>query len=143
MLTNKGPDKISKATRSKIMSCIRKTGNKTTEKRLRVALMRNVIRGWRVRSSNLIGNPDFVFQKSRLVVFVDGCFWHKCPKCFRRPFSSRSYWDKKIIQNRMRDIKINRVLTKESWRIVRLWECELKSSLERCINKIITLRNES
>jgi DNA mismatch endonuclease Vsr len=73
------PDTFTKQKRSEMMSRIRSAGNKGTELRLVQIFRTNSITGWR-RGSKLPGKPDFVFPKQRLAVFVDGCFWHGCPK---------------------------------------------------------------
>jgi DNA mismatch endonuclease (patch repair protein) len=69
--------------------------------------------------------PDFVFPRERVAVFVDGCFWHGCPKHFRMPVGNRSCWRKKMSGNRARDRLVNRRLRASGWRVVRIWEHEL------------------
>ena len=112
--------------RSRNMSAIRSQGNLTTEKRLASALRRHRITGWR-RQLPLPGKPDFVFPKERVAVFVDGCFWHGCPKCHRLPDDNRSYWEEKVQKNRARDRRVARELRGCGWRVIRLWEHSLKS----------------
>ena len=73
------PDVFTKAKRSEVMSRIRGRGNKDTELALAKLLRRHRITGWR-RNQPVFGKPDFVFPKLKLAVFVDGCFWHGCPK---------------------------------------------------------------
>lgn len=70
---------------------------------------------------------DFVFPMKRLVVFVDGCFWHGCAKCYRRPSSHTDYWDAKVAKNRARDVEINARLKDEGWRVLRIWEHQLST----------------
>ena len=72
------------------MSLIRSRGNKATELRLIEIFRERVITGWR-RNQPLLGKPDFTFRRERVVVFVDGCFWHGCPKCYKRPASNRKF----------------------------------------------------
>ena len=109
------------------MSRIRGHGNKTTELRL-IAIFRNAkIRGWR-RNKDLVGRPDFVFPDARLAVFVDGCYWHGCPKHFRLPASNTSYWKEKIALNKSRDRRVTRILKSEGWKVVRIWEHSLRLS---------------
>ena len=121
------------ATRSKAMAAVRGQGNKTTERRLRLALVRAGVRGWQVRPKGLRGNPDFVFPVARIVVFVDGCFWHGCPKCGHVPRTNRPYWAAKLKRNRERDLKTTDQLEAEGFHVLRFWEHELKDSLEACI----------
>ena len=77
-------DSLSKEKRSWNMSRIREKGNKSTELKLLKLFREYKIKGWR-RHQPLTGKPDFTFRKEGLVVFVDGCFWHGCPRCFRIP----------------------------------------------------------
>jgi len=80
------------------------------------------------------GNPDFLIDK--IAVFIDGCFWHKCPLHYREPKSKRKYWLPKIEENVKRDRIVNRSLKKMGYKVVRFWEHEIKKNPDRCINKI-------
>jgi len=115
---------FTKEMRSYVMSRIRSSGNQTTELRVLALLKQNGIRGWR-RRYRLQGNPDFVFPRQRLAVFVDGCFWHGCPKCRNAPASNRDYWSEKNRKNRARDRLVTRRLRKAGWTVIRLWEHSL------------------
>ena len=85
----------------------------------------------------MVGKPDFVFARKRVVVFVDGCFWHGCPKCYRRPSSRCSYWDAKVAANKARDRRVTRTLRRMGWRVVRIWEHELaRKNEERLLGKL-------
>jgi DNA mismatch endonuclease (patch repair protein) len=128
------PDVFTKAKRSAVMSRIRGRGNRDTELALMKLLRRHHITGWR-RNQNVFGKPDFLFKRSRLVLFVDGCFWHGCPRCYRRPKSNRKLWDAKIDRNRERDRKVNRELRKLGWCVVRIWEHDIRRSV-RCLPKL-------
>ena len=121
--------KAATTTRSRVMSSIRSSGNKSTEWRMRAGLVRSGIRGWKVNPTDIQGRPDFAFPSERLVIFVDGCFWHGCSRCFRAPQSNKEYWDAKISYNSARDMKINRQLEEAGWRVLRFWEHELKENL--------------
>jgi DNA mismatch endonuclease (patch repair protein) len=79
------------------------------------------------RHLNLPGKPDFIFRSERLAIFLDGCFWHGCPRCYRPPQDNRSYWKKKLIGNRRRDRRRSRELRLLGWRVLRIWEHTLKS----------------
>jgi DNA mismatch endonuclease (patch repair protein) len=118
------PDVFTKAKRSEVMSRIRGRGNKGTELALMIAFRRHGITGWRRRQS-VFGKPDFVFLRLRLAMFVDGCFWHGCPKHSNMPANNRAFWKKKMAANKARDRRVNRTLRKEGWRVVRIWEHEL------------------
>lgn len=111
------------------MSAIRSRGNKDTELRL-IAIMRtHGITGWR-RGSKLRGRPDFLFPRERLAVFVDGCFWHGCPKHGTRPSSNVAFWEAKILGNQKRDRSVARELRHAGWRVLRIWEHALRREHE-------------
>ena len=114
-----------KQKRSEVMSLIRSRGNKATELRLIEIFREFGITGWR-RNQPLLGKPDFTFRRERVVVFVDGCFWHGCPKCYKRPSSNQKFWDTKIAANRKRDRFVTRELRKLGWQVVRIWQHQLK-----------------
>jgi len=76
----------------------------------------------------LPGNPDIVFVNRKIAVFVDGCFWHKCPQCYIELKSNRGYCLKKIDKNVKRDKKINELLKKTGWKVIRLREHQLKEN---------------
>ena len=116
------------------MSRIRSRGNKDTEIELARILRANRIRGWR-RNARLLGKPDFTFRAQRLVVFIDGCFWHDCPKHGTRPKSNSHYWDAKLLRNKLRDRTVARTLRVQGWRVLRIWEHELKKP-EKVLSKL-------
>jgi DNA mismatch endonuclease, patch repair protein len=73
----------------------------------------------------LYGRPDFVFRSNRVVIFVDGFFWHGHPKLGHLPKTNREFWRKKIERNRRRDREVNNYLRERGWTVVRIWEHEL------------------
>jgi DNA mismatch endonuclease (patch repair protein) len=119
------PDVFTESKRSEVMGRIRGKGNKDTEIALIKIMRKHGIHGWR-RNQQIFGKPDFVFRDARLAVFVDGCFWHGCPKCYNRPVNNRDFWDEKKIKNKKRDQKVNKTLKSLGWRVLRIWEHELK-----------------
>ncbi len=125
--------------RSETMRSIRGKDNKTTERRLRLGLVRSAITGWKVRPKGLKGSPDFLFPQYCLAVFVDGCYWHGCPRCGHLPQKNRGFWRAKIARNRERDREAVRELKRQGIRVVRFWEHELLTGLERCIQIIESL----
>ena len=131
--------------RSEIMAAVRSKGNKSTELRLVSLFRKNKISGWR-RHLNLPGNPDFAFRKEKVVVFVDGCFWHGCPNCYREPKSRRAYWREKIVKNQRRDRQVSSRLRSLGWSVIRVKECSLRkwpvATGER-IRKMVISRRES
>jgi DNA mismatch endonuclease (patch repair protein) len=112
--------------RSHNMASIRSIGNRTTEKAFVRLLRAARVSGWR-RHVRLTGNPDFVFRADRVAVFVDGCFWHGCPACYRLPDDHRDYWQSKVAGNRRRDKRAARQLRRDGWKVLRVWEHALKS----------------
>lgn len=117
-------DTLSATQRAKQMSRIRGYGNQSTEKRL-IALMREFhVTGWR-RRAILLGKPDFVFRTERVALFVDGCFWHCCPRHRRLPKSKVTFWRRKLLGNIRRDRLVTRRLRARGWTVLRVWECAL------------------
>lgn len=129
-------DVLTKEQRSYNMSRIKGKDTKP-EIQLRKLLYKKEIRGYRIHYK-LPGKPDLVFPKYKLAVFVDGCFWHKCPKCFKTPETNKDFWMAKINKNAQRDKKINKILKKKGWTILRFWEHNLKrKGIKTCLNKIL------
>ena len=130
------PDVFTKAKRSEVMSRIRGRGNKDTELALMKLFRAHRITGWR-RNQPVFGRPDFVFPKLKLAVFVDGCFWHACPKHTTKPKNNRAFWRRKFSDNRKRDQLVNRTLRRMGWHILRIWEHELaKKNLVRLARRL-------
>lgn len=129
------PDVFTKAKRSEVMSLIRGRGNKDTELALAKLFRRNKITGWR-RNQKVFGKPDFVFPKLKLAMFVDGCFWHGCPKHATKPKQNRAFWQRKLSRNKQRDQIVNRALRKAGWRVARIWECDLARRPAVCLRRI-------
>lgn len=116
------------------MSRIRSNGNYSTELRFIRIMRRYKVAGWR-RRTKLPGRPDFVFTKYKVVVFIDGDFWHGNPKKFRVPKSNCEYWENKILGNQKRDREITKELKRLGWRVIRIWESSL-SDEEAIIGKL-------
>jgi len=129
-------DTVASETRSRIMSRIRSTGNKSTERRLRAHLVRLGIRAWRMHAKDVLGRPDFLFDSAKLAVFVNGCFWHGC-WCSRLPQSRIDYWHNKIARNKARDRRIYKTLTQEGWSVLHVWEHELHQDAAAVVAKIV------
>lgn len=112
-------DTLTSAQRSYCMSQIRgyDTG---PEVKLRKAVWALGLR-YRIKS-RLPGRPDMVFAKHRVAVFVDGCFWHRCPQHGVAPKSSGAYWRNKLSGNVARDKRVNAALRSEGWKVIRVWE---------------------
>jgi DNA mismatch endonuclease (patch repair protein) len=120
------PDVFTPIKRSAVMALIRGSGNKDTELRLMALFREYEIIGWR-RNQKLFGKPDFVFRRERVAVFVDGCFWHGCPKPKHAPSPKNraEWWAAKLSRNKERDRQVSRTLRKDGWTVLRVWECDL------------------
>jgi DNA mismatch endonuclease, patch repair protein len=69
-------------------------------------------------------------------VFVDGCFWHGCPKHATQPKNNRAFWQHKLAGNKVRDRLVTQTLRRAGWRVVRIWECALAKRPESCLRRI-------
>jgi len=135
-------DNHTKEVRSRNMSHIRSTNTKPEEK-VRKHLFS---KGFRYRKNvhKLPGCPDIVLPKYHTVIFVNGCFWHKhdCPR-FVWPSSNEEYWIPKITRNVERDLKNHRILREQGWRVVVVWECELKEKcFQETMDKLVQVISE-
>jgi DNA mismatch endonuclease (patch repair protein) len=135
-------DVFSVSTRSQIMSNVRSKGNYATEVRLMKVFREHRISGWR-RNLNVFGKPDFVFSNARLAVFVDGCFWHNCPMHGSLPKTNRDFWMKKLKRNAERDALVNKQLRLCGWRVLRIWQHEIRESnkVARRVANVLGRRN--
>lgn len=132
-------DNHTKEVRSRNMSHIRSTNTKPEEK-VRKS------KGFRYRKNvrKLPGCPDIVLPKYHTVIFVNGCFWHKhdCPR-FVWPSSNEDYWIPKITRNVERDLKNHQILREQGWRVVVVWECELKEKcFQGAMDKLVQVISE-
>lgn len=118
-------DVVSKKQRSKIMRSVKSSGNRSTELKLIQMFKDYGIKGWR-RNYKLVGKPDFVFPKARVVVFADGCFWHGHNCRNTKPVDNANYWQGKIQGNKERDREVTESLEQKNWFVIRIWECEIK-----------------
>ena len=174
------PDVFTKRKRSEVMSRIRGRGNKETELALAKLLRKHGITGWRRHQPIVFsasrtkhwrsetprrsfrGNPDFVFPRQRVAVFVDGCFWHGCPihsnparwlkkssmkadstSCSSRlrgespsARTGRAFWTNKLRANIARDRFVTRQLRRQGWTLLRVWEHQLTRNPNHCIQQI-------
>jgi DNA mismatch endonuclease (patch repair protein) len=118
-------DNLKPEDRRKTMQAVKGKGTKL-ERRLFSMLAGMKIKGWKKNASDVIGKPDVAFPGERVAIFVDGCFWHGCPKCKRKlPQTNREYWKRKIERNVRLARSANRKLTGEGWIVVRIWEHEM------------------
>lgn len=127
-------DNMTSEQRSRTMSRIRKTD---TKPELRIRSL-SFARGLRYRKyfSGLPGNPDLVFASARVVVFVDGDFWHGWRFGSWEQKLSSDYWKNKIRGNRDRDRRNRRLLREQGWIVIRIWEHEVEQDPEKCVDRI-------
>lgn len=119
-------DNLSKDNRKKAMRSV-KSKNTTIEKKICSILQSIEVSGWQQNADFIIGKPDIVFLEKKIVIFVDGCFWHGCPICNRKlPSTNIDYWQKKIEKNKELAKKYNVQLKQEGWKVIRIWEHEFK-----------------
>lgn len=130
-------DVLTKTQRSFNMSRIR-SENTNPEIKFRDFLHSYGIKSFKMHPSEITGKPDFYFPKEKMAIFIDGCFWHGCKKCFRKPETNRDFWLEKITNNIKRDSEINSVLRRQGLQVVRFWEHEIKNSAGKRISVFIT-----
>ena len=153
------PDVFSTVKRSEVMSRIRGLGNADTELAFLSLLRTHGIKGWRRHLRVRIGEPvltatsngarrrpyvtpDFVFSKSRLAVFIDGCFWHACPLHATFPETRADFWTTKLNSNKARDRLVSAVLRRKGWQVIRIWEHELGLH-DRIVKRMMTALGRS
>jgi DNA mismatch endonuclease (patch repair protein) len=110
------------------------------------SLLEEGITGWEKHRKDILGKPDFYFPDLKLALFVDGCFWHACPKCKRNtPHTRTEFWREKIETNRRRDNRIRRKLRAQGYHVMRVWEHDLKkkSWLKRLQSFVRRINNEN
>jgi len=134
------PDTVSKERRSEIMSHI-KSKNTSIEVMVRQRLHSLGYR-YRVHYKALPGKPDIVFTKKMIAIFIHGCFWHGHDTGCRYSHKSQSrqeYWNSKMLKTMQRDIDHTKFLCENGWKVVVVWECEIKMDINRAVNKLISI----
>ncbi len=116
-------DVFSAAKRSWVMSRIRSESE--LEREFRCLCWRAGLRGWRVHRRILGIKGDMVFGRAHVVVFLDGCFWHGCPRCYQRPRANAAFWRRKLACNQARDRRQSAQLRAAGWEVIRIRECDL------------------
>jgi DNA mismatch endonuclease (patch repair protein) len=129
-------DTLTKKQRSEAMSKIRSRDTKP-EWILRCGLHRLGFR-YRIKNSQLPGQPDLIFPKFRAAVFVHGCYWHRHPGCKDAsiPKTNVNFWTRKFAENVERDRRMKQKLENRGWRIMVVWECELSRQTVETIQRV-------
>ncbi len=128
------PDKFSKEVRSKIMSSIR---GKNTKPEM---LIRKNLWGrgkrYRIHDNSVFGTPDISNKTRNVAIFIDGCFWHGCSRCYKEPKTNTRFWRNKILRNKKRRKVVKSRLKKEGIRILQFWEHEIVANPAKVTDKI-------
>jgi DNA mismatch endonuclease (patch repair protein) len=130
-------DRVSREKRSYIMSRIR---GKWTEPELKV---HNMLKGLKIKHKmhpKIEGGPDIILKDRKVAIFIHGCFWHKCPKCYSPPKSNREYWLPKIRDNVKRDKNCKKKLKQAGYKVVVIWEHEIREDFLKVKNKVISVQ---
>jgi DNA mismatch endonuclease (patch repair protein) len=130
-------DVFSKEKRSWVMSRIR--GTTEVERGFRRNCWRAGLRGWRVQRRVEGVRGDMVFLSRRTIVFIDGCFWHGCPRCYQAPRQNAAFWQWKLDSNRDRDARQTQLLRGRGWTVLRLWECDVVRRTGRSVARLSRL----
>lgn len=125
-----------KAATSRVMRA-NKAKDTKPELMLRKALYQRGIRGYRLNWKKVPGRPDIAFPGKKVAIFVHGCFWHRCPTCnITLPKSNQDFWSQKFIKNVDRDRAKRDQLIAMDWKVITVWECELKKNITDTLNNI-------
>ncbi len=129
-------DNITTEERSEIMARVKSKGNKP-ELLVRKYLYHHGYR-YRVNVAALPGKPDIVLRKYGAVIFVNGCFWHRHPYCknTRTPKTNVEFWEQKFRRNADRDKRNYEELEKRGWKVIVVWECQVKKDLESTMKRV-------
>ena len=121
---------------SKVMKS-NKRNDSIPELILRKNLRRVGLKGYRKNYSKIPGSPDVVFISRKIAIFVNGCFWHRCPKCnLPLPKNNTEFWKVKFERNIERDrLKIQR-LEDMGWTVIVIWECDIKKNIDEVLERI-------
>lgn len=114
-----------------------KSKNTKPEVLLRKAIWNAGIRGYRLHWKKAPGKPDIAFPGKKVAIFVNGCFWHRCPLCqLGLPKHNSEFWEAKFARNVERDKEKVSALENEGWTVLVIWECEMKECLDCQVEKV-------
>lgn len=111
--------------------------NTKPEVKVRKLLWKNGYRGYRIHPKDIIGKPDIIYRGKKVAIFVNGCFWHRCPICNpHKPKSNVEYWENKFNRNVERDKKVKKELESKGWDVLIIWECEINDNIDNVLSKV-------
>lgn len=126
---------------SRVMSA-NKGKNTKPEMALRKALFRKKP-GYRLHWEKVPGRPDICYPGKKIAVFVNGCFWHRCPYCDPpMPKPNIEFWEKKFSNNTKRDKRKTEELEAIGWTVLFIWECQINDNVDLCVEKISSFIQE-
>jgi DNA mismatch endonuclease (patch repair protein) len=128
-------DNLTKEQRRKNMRHIRSEGTTPERKVMRELRKRKIYFAGHVKK--IIGKPDIVFRRKKIAIFIDSDFWHGHPKRFIMPATNYEYWSSKIARNKERDKQVTKELRLKGWKVIRLWEYDIKHNFEKSIKNIL------
>ena len=116
-----------------------KSKNTTPELTMRAALREAGLTGYRLHWKKAPGHPDICFPGRKVAIFVNGCFWHRCPHCCPSlPKTNARFWEEKFARNAARDARDDALLVEGGWTVIVVWECRLKKErLEPTVRDVI------
>ncbi len=117
-------------------------GNKAKDTKpeleLRKLLYSYGLLGYRLNLKTIPGRPDICYTKRKIAIFVNGCYWHRCPYCrLHLPKTNRSFWKKKFMRNKERDRLKTQKLRKMGWTVITVWECQINKRLDATVQRIL------
>lgn len=125
-----------------VRKCMKSNKSKDTSPELKVrkALREAGYPGYRLNWKKAPGKPDICYPGRKIAIFVNGCFWHRCPKCnLPLPKHNAEYWIPKLDRNVERDKMNIDSLNTEGWSVLVIWECEIKDDFDECLNRILSV----
>ncbi|HHQ45279.1 MAG TPA: DNA mismatch endonuclease Vsr, partial [Candidatus Altiarchaeales archaeon] len=125
-------DNLTKEQRSHTMSKIKSKWTGQEKK------IHDYLKGMKVKHKmhpKIEGNPDILLKDTKTAVFLHGCFWHKCPKCYRKPKTNKTYWISKIDNNVKRDNRNKKIVRSAGYNVIVVWEHQIKSEFDKVINR--------
>jgi DNA mismatch endonuclease, patch repair protein len=128
-------DNLTKEQRRKNMQHIRSKGTLPERKIMQELKKRKIY--FAAYVDKIVGKPDIVFRRKKVVVFIDSDFWHKHPDHFVMPATNYEYWSKKITRNVERDKQVTQELEETGWKVIRIWEYDIKHNFEESMAIIL------